>query len=238
MIEKGGIQQELTQSGTLRRYRSTVIGNKGCKEFLLYEFTTTVICPLPAAFGMYARRIFMPLLFKNFGRQVTMDRDVAFRRPNQIRIGNGVILEQGVTLDVKSNGGCIVIHDDVQIGRNTILSCPGGVITVGRGTLIGRNCRLGSLEGLTIGRNTKIEDFACIVGAGHSYSSSDLPIIQQPLTCKGPTVIEDKVVIEQEATVLDGLHIGENARIAAGSLVNTNVAPNSRVRGIPASPWL
>lgn len=236
-MQKGGIQQELSHGGSLRRYRSTVTGRKSCLEFLLYEFAATVICPLPGAFGLHARRLVMPPLFRDFGRHVSMNRDVAFRRPHQISIGSGVTLEQGVTLDVKSNDGRIVIQDNVYIGANTILSCPGGVMTIGRGSRIGKNCRLGSLKGLTVGRETVIEDSACIVGAGHAYDSRDLPIIRQPLTCKGPTVIEDRVVIEREATVLDGLHIGKKARITAGSLVKSNVAADSRVRGVPASPW-
>lgn len=235
MIKNGSIQQQLCQGGTLQKYRSTVIGNKGVKELLLYEFFTAIICPLPGAFGIHARHFFSPLLFNRFGRKITMKRDVVFRRPHQIRIGNGVTLERGVTLDVKSNDGFIEIHDDVHIGRNTILSCPGGTIVVGKGTHIGKKCRLGSLEGLTIGRHSIIGDLTCIVGAGHTFCSRDLPIIQQPLTCKGQTIIEDYVEIGKEVTVLDGTHIGQKAKIIAKSMVNKNIASNCTVCGVPAS---
>ena len=237
MVEKETIQQQLSQSGSLQKYRSIVIGNKGAITFLLYEFLTTIICPLPGSLGIYARRFFMPLLFNRFDCKIIMKQNVAFRRPHQIRIGNNVILENGVTIDVKSNSGAIEINDDVHIGKNTILSCLGGSIIIGKGTCIGKNCRLGSLKGLTIGQHSKIDDFVCIVGAGHAYSSHDLPIIQQPLTCKGPTIIEDYVDIEKEVTVLDGVHIDQKAKIIANSLVNNNIASNCKAGGVPASPY-
>ncbi len=235
-MEKKAIQQQLSQSNTLQKYRSIVIGDKGSKEFFLYELLTTIICPLPGSLGIYARRFFLPLLFNRFGCKITMNQNVAFRRPHQIRIGDNVILENGVTIDVKSNSAVIEINDDVHIGKNTILSCLGGSITIGKGTCVGNNCRLGSLEGLTIGRYSKINDSVCIVGAGHAYSSHDLPITQQPLTCKGPTIIEDYVEIEKEVTVLDGVHIGQKTKILANSLVNNNIASDCKASGVPASP--
>ena len=235
-MNKGGIQQHLSQSGALDKYRSTVCGNKGTKEFLLYEFSTTFISPLPGKFGIYIRQIIMPLLFNHFGHKIIMQQDVAFRQPHQIRIGKNVILESGVTLDVKSSSGSIEIHDNVHIGRNTILSCPGGALVIGRGTRVGKNCRLGSLEGLTIGQSSVIGDYSCIVGAGHAYSSHKLPIIQQQLTCKGPTVIENYVEIGKMVTILDGVHIGQKTKILTNSLVNKNILSNSTVRGTPAHP--
>lgn len=236
MPKSKSIQQQLSQGGTLQKYRSTVIGNKGIKEFLLYEFTTTLICPLPGAFGIYARHIFMPLLFNHFGHKTTMNKDVTFRRPHKIHVGDRVILESGVILDVKTSAGFIEIHDDVHIGKNTILSCPGGTISIGKGTRIGENCRLGSLKGLAVGQYSMIDNFTCIVGAGHTFSSHNLPIIHQPLTCKGSTTIEDYVQIGKKVTVLDGVHIGKKTKILDNSLVNKNIPPNCSAWGIPASP--
>lgn len=236
MVKNGGIQQRLSQGSALQKYRSTVIGSQGIKQFLLYELSATVISVLPGRFGVYARRLFMPLLFDRFGRNITMQQNITLRRPHRISIGDGVILEKGVTLDVKSDAGHIDIQDDVHIGSDTILSCPGGTIVLCSGVRIGSRCRLGSLEGLLIGPNVKIDDYVCIVGAGHAYTSSKTPIIQQPLTCKGQTVIEDSVEIEKEVTVLDGIHIGKNAKVACNSLVNMNIASGATVSGVPAFP--
>jgi len=233
MLKDGTIQQNLCHGSTFQKYRSTVVGGSKFLHFLMYECSIVFILPLPGTLGIHLRRFVMPYLFIHFGKNNSMHRDVVFRRPQQISIGNRVTLEEGVMLDIKGNEGFIKIHNDVHIDKNTILSCPGGSIVIGKGTRIGKNCRLGSLKGLTIGEHTVINDNSCIVGAGHAYQASDIPIIEQPLTCRGSTVIEDYVIIEKEVTVLDGIHIGAKSKILARSLVNTNTAANCTVVGVP-----
>lgn len=230
----GGIQQRLRKGGALSRYRSAITGTKGMLTFLFYECFVVFVSPLPGPLGTFARRLVMPLFFHSFGRGVTIQGNVTFRRPHRISIGDNAVIKGGVTIDVKTEAGYIKIGDHVQIAKDTILSCPGGILTIGSETRIGCKCRLGSLQGLTIGQSVVIGDRVCIVGAGHEYSSVVIPIIQQPLSCKGETVIEGHVQLEQEVTVLDGVHIGQHARVASGSLVNRNVKSNTTVAGVPA----
>ncbi len=233
MTDSGGIQQKLHKGGALRRYRTTVTGDQGLARFLLYEFSAFFVSVLPGRTGCAGRRLFMPLLFDRFGKGVTMGSNITFRRPHRISIGRGVVLEEGVTLDVKTEAGYVKIEDNVRIGRDTIVSCPGGTVIIAHSARIGSRCRLGSLQGLKIGSHAVIDDNVCIVGAGHDYSSRELPIIRQPLTCRGQTVIEENVSIEQEVTVLDGVHIGERAQVLSNSLVNRDVAAGSKVGGVP-----
>lgn len=235
-MKKGGVQREISQSNALQKYRSSVVGRKGLVDLLVYEFGVTVICCIPGRVGVTTRQVFLPLLFDRFGHKVFCKRDVAFRRPYLIRVGNNVTLENGVTLDVKSDDGFIEIKDDVHLGRNTILSCLGGNMIIGKGTHIGDNCRLGSFTGLEIGENVRINNSTCIVGAGHAYDSKDIPIIQQPLTCKGPTRIADNVTLEEKVTLLDGVHVGSSAKIKAHSLVNKDVVSGCTLSGVPALP--
>ncbi len=162
-----------------------------------------------------------------------MKQNITLRRPHRISIGNRVVLENGVTLDVKTDAGYIEIQDDVHINKHTIISCPGGTVVICTGVRIGSRCRLGSLQGLKIGANAMIDDYVCLVGAGHAYSATDTPIIRQPLTCKGETAIGDCVEIEKGVTVLDGIHIGNNAKIVHNSLVNKDIAAGATVAGVP-----
>lgn len=234
MDSKGGIQQELSRNKPLSMYRLTVIGNEGIFFFLVYEFFVVVLTPIPGRVGIFLRKLFLPYILNHSGRKNVFQRDVIFRRPKQIRIGNQVTLERGVTLDVKGDAGFIEIQDGVHIGQDTILSCPGGQMVIEKGTRIAKQCRLGSLLGLRIGQNTTIDEAVCIVGAGHAFHSRNLPIMKQELTCKGQTMIETDVIIEKGATVLDGVHIGSGATIKAGSLVTSDIPINTVVRGVPA----
>lgn len=52
----------------------------------------------------------------------------------------------------------------------------------------------------------------------------------------GDIIIDDDVWIGYRATILDGIHIGQGAVIAAGAVVTKDVDPYSIVGGVPAKP--
>jgi acetyltransferase-like isoleucine patch superfamily enzyme len=234
-MKRDAIQEQLRRQGSaVQTYRRKVIGEESAVFFLCYEFVGILVLPLPGQLGIWLRQRFLPPLLGRWGVGGRVHRDVVFRRPKQISLGNQVTLEAGVILDVKESGGRIAIHDNVHIGSGTILSCPGGELVIGSGTRIGSCCRLGSLEGLSIGRGCVIENHACLVGAGHGFDDQDTPIIRQPLTCRGKTIVGDGVRIGRRATVLDGVVVGERAVIAPGALVNKDISAGTRVHGVPA----
>ena len=51
---------------------------------------------------------------------------------------------------------------------------------------------------------------------------------------KGDIIIEDDVWIGYRSTILSGVHIGQGAVIAAGSVVTKDVPPYTVVAGVPA----
>lgn len=223
-MKEGAIQMQLQQRGSsLHNYRRAVVGDGSLLLFVLYELAAMCVMPLPGWFGVLMRRLFLPFLLEGCGKGVTLQRNVGFRYPQKIHIGNGVVIEEGVSLDVKNGGGRIEIGDNVRLGRDTILSCPGGVLVIGENTRIGRCCRIGSLKGVSVGRNCVIGNYACIIGAGHEFSSVDTPIMEQPLTCRGKTVIGDNVTIGRRATLLDGVAVENHVVIAPNALVNKNL---------------
>jgi acetyltransferase-like isoleucine patch superfamily enzyme len=52
----------------------------------------------------------------------------------------------------------------------------------------------------------------------------------------GEVVVGDRAMIGAKAVVLPGVQIGENAQVAANSLVTRDVPPDTTVAGIPARP--
>lgn len=52
----------------------------------------------------------------------------------------------------------------------------------------------------------------------------------------GPVVIEERAMIGAGAIILPGVRIGAGARIAANSLVTTDVDSGATVAGVPAAP--
>jgi serine acetyltransferase len=53
----------------------------------------------------------------------------------------------------------------------------------------------------------------------------------------GPIVIGDNCCIGLGAILCPNVHIGANSIVAAGSVVLTDVPPNTIVAGVPARPW-
>ena len=231
----GSIQKQLAQPGSsLRKYKLSVVGNKGLISLFAYEAIVFATGSLPGEWGSRLRSLCYSFLLQRSGKKMRIGKNCSFKRPHLTVLGDYIRIEDEVALDVKMNGQGIVVSDNCVIGRATIFSCPGGRIIIGKGTKIGVDSRLGSLQGLTIGKDCSIGDFTYIVGAGHATDSLDCPIIEQPLTCKGQNMIGNNVIIGDRVTILDGVIIGDNVYVESGSLVNTDVKANSRVSGVPA----
>lgn len=226
--------QVSNRESALVRYRTVAVGRQGTTAaLLLFELISTCILPLPGGLGRWARNLLLPLAGVSIGNKVRIGRDCTVRNPAAIQIGDGAVIEDRVCLDVKPDAERLIIGRDVFLGRGTICNCAGAILEIGDGSRIAASCRLGSKLGLRIGRNCRIGVEACCSGAAHAYADRSIPIALHPVTCKGPTVIGDNVVIGDRATLLDGVKVGANAHIAADTLVISDIPENTTVAGVP-----
>ncbi|KAB2888735.1 MAG: hypothetical protein F9K32_15350 [Desulfobulbaceae bacterium] len=226
-------RQTLKQGSALDRYRCIAVGRQGNAALLLYELVNTFILPLPGVAGLTARRLLLPLICRSFGRKVAVGRDCTIRNPAVIEIGDHAVIGDQVCLDAKPDADRLVIGAGVVIGAGTICNCAGAALEIGENTRIGPASRLGSKLGLQIGRDCRLGREVCCSGAAHAFDRRDIPIVLQPVTCKGPTIIGDNVIIGERTTVLDGVRIGDNVRIGADSLVLGDIPANASVSGVP-----
>jgi acetyltransferase-like isoleucine patch superfamily enzyme len=105
----------------------------------------------------------------------------------------------------------------------------GDEIRVGRNVFVNQNCTFYDLGGLDIADDVMIGPNVSIITAGHPLEPS-----QRRVTIGKPIVIERNVWIAAGATVIGGVTVGENAVVAAGSVVTKDVPPNTLVGGNPA----
>lgn len=224
-----------TREGAFAKYKRTVIGEGATGLLILYECINMVITPLPTALGTLLRRICYPLLLRKMGRQSRFEANCTLRNPRKIVIGNNVHIAAKASLDVKPDATGIHLADGVKIGQRTILNCAKGSITIGPGSHIGHFCRIGAFARTSIGKQCRIGDQVCIIGGGHSFEDTAVPIIDQPIVTRGDVTIGDYVTIGEGATIIDGVTIGDHAEIGAHSFVNKDVAANSVVAGVPAT---
>jgi acetyltransferase-like isoleucine patch superfamily enzyme len=107
----------------------------------------------------------------------------------------------------------------------------GGLDTrVGRNVFINQNCTFYDLGGLDIGDDVMIGPNVSLITSGHPLD----PAQRRAFVIAKPIVIERNVWIAAGATVIGGVTIGENAVVAAGSVVTKDVPPNTLVGGNPA----
>ena len=160
-------------------------------------------------------------------------------------VGHGTIIECGCLLQ---GGGekQITIGDNTLIQRNCVLGCWKNYRTgqtFSPKILIGNNCNIGEYSHITAINGITIDDglltgrFVLISDNSHgALCSDDLNVypINRKLRTKGAIFIGKNVWIGDKATILSGVHIGDNVIVAANAVVINDIPSNCLVAGVPA----
>jgi acetyltransferase-like isoleucine patch superfamily enzyme len=237
-LEKTEMQATLTDSrkSALRKYQELVIGLPGFFTLLKYELVTSLLGPLPGALGLVLRKRFFRSLFGRVGQGVVFGKSITIRHPHKIHIGDNVVIDDYAVLDAKGtdNKG-IEIGDNVVIGRNTVVSCKNGNISIGSNSNIAMNCFIQSAKEVKIGKNVLFAAYCYVIGGGdHKTERTDIPIIAQGQVVKG-IAIEDNAWIGAGVKIQDGVTIGHDSIIGSGAVVTKPVEPYAISVGVPAS---
>jgi len=228
------VRRRLFKGGAAARYRELVLGRPGLGALIGYEAVLLASAWVPGALGLVLRKLLYPRLMGAVGQDVAIGQNVTVRHPHKISIGSHVAIDDNCLLDAKgsSNRG-IAIGNRVFVGRNSILSCKNGDITLEDGVNIGFNCEVFSGSSVTIGRNALLAGYCYVIGGGHEFENVDRPVQEQRGVSKGVTIEED-VWLGAGTMVLDGVQIGSHTIVGAGSVVTSDLPPRSVVAGTPA----
>jgi acetyltransferase-like isoleucine patch superfamily enzyme len=152
------------------------------------------------------------------------------------------VVDRTIKLNAKLN-----VSDDVELIRknvseiigteidpSTIIFVPfytnfGRFITIGKNVFINHACTFLDMGGITIEDSVLIGPKVNLITENHPLNPDD----RKSLICK-PIVIKRNAWIGAAVTILPGVTIGENAVVAAGAVVATDVLPNTIVGGVPA----
>ncbi|WP_277679070.1 DapH/DapD/GlmU-related protein [Gracilibacillus dipsosauri] len=102
-------------------------------------------------------------------------------------------------------------------------------ITIGKNVFFNTGCSFQDRGGITIGDGTLIGMNVTIATLNHGLS-----LESRSTTYPSPVTIGENVWIGSSATILPGVHIGNNAVVAAGAVVTKDVSEDSVVAGVPA----
>ena len=100
-------------------------------------------------------------------------------------------------------------------------------IEAGDNVVVHRHVLLDDRGGIVMGNNVSISDYANVYSHTHS-------IVEQRDVTNATTVLEDGVRVTYHATVLAGVHVGEQAMVGAVAVATKDVRPYHVNVGIPA----
>lgn len=102
-------------------------------------------------------------------------------------------------------------------------------ITVGEGVFINACCHFQDHGGITLGDGCQIGHNVVFATLNHELAPE-----RRKKTYPAPIVLGRNVWVGSNATILQGVTIGDNAVVAAGAVVTKDVVPNTVVGGVPA----
>lgn len=101
-------------------------------------------------------------------------------------------------------------------------------LVVGEHSHINRGCIIDARGTITIGNNVSVSHNVQLISGGHDAQSPKFMGVFKPIK------IDDYAWLGVGCTILQGVHIGKGAVVAAGSVVTKDVEPFAVVGGIPA----
>lgn len=159
-------------------------------------------------------RLFMDRM-SNEARRITFLLNTAYRTPEEVR----QLLSELFGYKVPSSLRVFPpLYTDY--GKN---------ITVGADVFINACCHFQDHGGVTIGDGCQIGHNVVFATLNHELAPE-----RRKTTRPAPIVLGKNVWIGSNATILQGVTIGDNAVVAAGAVVNKDVEPNTVVGGVPA----
>lgn len=102
-------------------------------------------------------------------------------------------------------------------------------ITVGENVFVNACCHFQDHGGVTLGDGCQIGHNVVFATLNHELAPE-----KRAITYPAPIVLGKNVWVGSNATILQGVTIGDNAVIAAGAVVTKDVAANTIVGGVPA----
>lgn len=102
-------------------------------------------------------------------------------------------------------------------------------ITVGKNVFINACCHFQDQGGITLGDNCLVGHNVVFATLNHGFAPEE-----RQSMLPAPIVVGRNVWIGSSSTILQGVTIGDNSIIAAGSVVTKDVPANAIVAGVPA----
>lgn len=151
------------------------------------------------------------------------------------RIGSHVFIGERVVIARWDGNGPVEFGAGVEINRESVFEVfKEGAIRLGPGTTVQMRCQFcAGVQPILIGPKVQIAPYCTFFSYDHGIAPG-YPIYEQPLSSKGPIIIDEDAWLGAGVTILSGVHIGSGAVIGAGSVVGQSIPAGAIAVGSPA----
>ena len=176
--------------------------------------------------------------FSKRGKFLFFGTSVKLFNRNNMQFGNNINIQDYVKLSALGKDK-LLLGNNVNIGSfsqviiSTSFNNLGEFIRIGNNVGIGEFSYIGGGGGTTIGDDTIIGQYFSTHPENHNFLDSNFLIREQGVTRKG-IVIGRNCWIGSKVAILDGVTIGNNCVVAAGSVVTKSFDNGLVIGGVPA----
>lgn len=159
-----------------------------------------------------------------------IEKDVEFRNAHQIYIKKECTIKSRCIINGRSS--CqehgIIFGENTYLKENCNFDAYNGFIKTEGNCAFGQNTIIHGGGGVKIGKYVITGANCYIISSNHKYDSIEYPIVLQGDSRKG-IIIEDNVWLGGNVIVLDGVRIGKNSVVAAGTILTRDVPKNTLI---------
>jgi acetyltransferase-like isoleucine patch superfamily enzyme len=197
-----------------------------------------------AQINWYAKRAFFPFIrglsqfffFKSAVTPPLIAKRVEILYRRKISLGKLVYIGSNSFINAYSRDGItlgnrVTIREYGYIQGSSSPKNPGEGLKIGDNVYIGPRSNFGIGGEITIGAATMIGADFTVVSENHSFDQNG---ISPTSVTRAGIIIGSHCWIGHRVTILDGVMIGDNTVIGAGSVVTKSFPVGSRIAGVPA----
>ena len=187
---------------------------------------------------LYSRGIMLLRGYIFTRKKVFLGKSCSLFNQSNIQFGKNVTIEKHTTIDGFASQK-IILADGVKIGAFSLITCTSHLSSYGEGLQIGTNSAIGDFAhfgasgGIAIGSDVIMGSYISFHSQNHNFNDSTKLIREQGVTSKG-IKMGNNIWVGAKATFLDGCVVGNNCVVAAGAVVNDIFPDNVVIGGVPA----
>lgn len=202
-----------------------------CKE----ELYKSLIMNMEGEEAARIRSEYYSKKFKSCGKGLFIGVGVRITNPENISVGDNVVICDDVTLIARGRDSRINIGNDTVITQRVYIDTEheDSVINIGNNVYIGTGTSLFGHVGLDIGDHSLLAQNISLTPYSHKFEDPDRPIIDQGGNTRKVTIGRD-CYIGMNVTILYSADIGDGSVVGSGAVVVKPLPPFSVAVGNPA----